>query len=139
MNASYFFWAEGWDQSLNCGPVVPPTPREAPKGNATSGHHLFTVIRNGAYLEARIDGAVQHSRTWNFIIGSCWGSVNDAAWVNEVYNFGDQSGGPDANRQNWEATQYHSGSWRIQSGTSCNVNGAWAHQRCAWSTSSGKG
>jgi hypothetical protein len=137
-NSSYFFWAEGYDQSPSCGPASPPTPHKAPKGNATSGLHLFTVIRtgtNGVNLEARIDGVVQRTGSWSHIVGICWLTVYAADWLNELYNVGDQSGGFLANAQNWEAVQYHKGSWTTKTATTCNVLGPWAHQKCSWAPS----
>ena len=132
-NLSYFFWAEGWEASQTCGPASPPYPHKAPKGNATGGLHLFTVVKSGSNVVLKIDGDVQHTRSWS-IVTNCWGSVGDAAWVNEVINFGDQSGGPNSDRQNWEDVQYHKTSWQEHSGTSCNVNG-WPHQQCDWDSS----
>lgn len=142
-NSPYYFWAFGWDESPLCGLDRPPVPHKAPKGNATGGMHLFTVIKNTApaidQLEGRIDGAVQVDEPWAQFV-DCWEAVPHAAWRNEVMNFADQIGGPISNAQNWENVWVHSGQWYVvpvPSGSCSNSN--WTHQQCGWSpTTPGK-
>jgi hypothetical protein len=135
-NSPYYFYALGWEAGPLCGNERPPVAKKAPKGNATGGMPLFTIIRNSAnsQLEARIDGAVQYSVLWSTVV-ICWGGTPHGSWLREVYNFGDQAGGPNGNRQNFEDVIVHLGSWRDIDGRAlnCSVPSFWAHMKCDWS------
>ncbi len=131
--------AYGWPGTPQCGGAHDPTPVKI-AGTPTSGLHLYTVMKNNATskLEARLDGSKNFDQySWSFY-QSCWGAVNDATWANEVYNFGDQSGGPNVNRQNWENVQYALASWTNQRGTTCNGGPTWPHQSCGWDSGTPK-
>lgn len=132
-NSAFYFYAYGWPP----GPCVERVPFavKAPKGNAGPGMLTYSVQRVGTAVEARISGQVQASISATTLFTSWDASPASAIWADEVVNFADQSGGVVANRQNWEAVQYHAGSWWIINGTKLTdcVLAGYAHQRCDWS------
>jgi hypothetical protein len=138
--APFYFVAHGWPGGY-CG--VARDPSAIPKGTATSGLHLFSVFNDTTTgkLVAKIDGATVFNPYSFASYSVCWGGVNDAAWTDEVMNFGDQSGGPNADRQNFESVKLHkSGAWLDVVGAAipCNGGPTWPHQRCGWSVGNPK-
>lgn len=140
-NTPYYFWAYGRMQSAACGVAVVPSPHLAPKGNAGSGLLTYTVIREnvpgqGLTYKAKISGQTQAHFPEATLL-TCWGGVDAVQIFNEVLDDNDQSGGPNSNRQNFEAPQWHNGaSWAPitrAAGSTCDFVDA-STQRCQWAS-----
>jgi hypothetical protein len=100
---------------------------------------LFTVIRQfvsgqGNFYFAKINGATQVDIE-SGSLETCWGGVTRAEIFNEVFDPGDQSGGPNSNRQNFENPLWHNGTaWQAitrPAGANCDVIEL-GTMRCQW-------
>lgn len=142
VNDSYYFYAYGRMASSACGNAVDPMPVMAPKGLASAGKPLYSIFRQsipgaGIFYVAKISGSQQTMRSASSL-ETCWSGVDSAQLLNEVAMPGDQLGGPDDQRQNWEDPLWRNGSvWQAitrQPNSQCDVEER-SSDRCRWSAS----
>ena len=116
---SFYFLAYGRNGNATCPGQVLPLAQEAPKGLAGAGSLTYSVVKEPdpdhpsqyKYF-ASIDGVVQGSQTTTAIEG-CWGGVVQGQYADEVYDYGDQTGGTVRNHQGFTYVRWHDATyWR---------------------------
>lgn len=117
-NTAYYFVAKGRGYSPVCGTAVAPTPVETSQGLASAGSLWYQVYKsNSTTFQTRIGGATAGDSMSTYWTGQCWGGVEAAQYLNEVWDIFDQTPGRSADNQFWS-----SATWTNSSGTLTSIN-----------------